>query len=148
MSELDIEMQQIFLEDAKELILNAEQCFLNLEKSSDPASIIVEIFRIAHNLKGSAGAVGFQRLAHFPHQLEPFLLKIKNNEVALSAPVVSLLLECNDHLRISMEALQMDLTTPVDVRGLKNKRIDSNHHHRRRRQRHRRGWPRTITVVK
>ena len=114
MDDFDLEIQQGFLDEAKDLLTNVEQCFLNLEKSKDDPSIIENIFRLAHNLKGSAGAVGFTHLAGFAHHLESFLLKIKNKEIAVDPGVVNLLLACNDHLCGTVESLRADPKSNLD----------------------------------
>lgn len=110
MDSFEVEMKNGFLDEAKELLTNAEQCFLSLEKAKDDPSIIEEIFRLAHNLKGSAGAVGFTDLGEFTHKLESLLLKIKNKEIEVSRSIVSLLLECNDFLIHVIDGLKQDLS--------------------------------------
>ena len=106
MDDFDLEMQLGFLDEAKELLTSAERCFLCLEKSKDDPAVIEEIFRLAHNLKGSAGAVGFAELTEFAHHLESFLLKVKNQEIPVDSDVVNLLLACNDHLCAMIEGLR------------------------------------------
>lgn len=106
MDDFELEIQRVFLDEAKELLMNSEQCFLSLEKSSEDPAVIAEIFRLAHNLKGSAGAVGFTQLADFAHQLESFLLKIKNKELSINKEIVNLLLASNDHLGQSVDLLK------------------------------------------
>ena len=106
MNDHDLEMKSCFLDEATDLLANAEQCFLNFEKSKDDPNVIEEIFRLAHNLKGSAGAVGFVELAEFAHRLESFLLKIKVKEVSVTNDVISLLLACNDCLCEAVEKLK------------------------------------------
>jgi two-component system chemotaxis sensor kinase CheA len=108
MSDFDQEMQLCFLEEAKDLLANSEQCFLNLERAKDDPTIIEQIFRLAHNLKGSAGAVGFHDLAEFAHLLESFLLKVKERVIQVDSGIVSLLLLCNDHLCAFIEGLRSD----------------------------------------
>lgn len=106
MDSFELEIKMGFLEEAKEMLSNAEQCFLNLEKAKDDPSIIEEIFRVAHNFKGSAGAVGFNDLKDFAHKFESLLLKIKQKEIDISAGIISLLLECNDYLIAVLDLLK------------------------------------------
>lgn len=93
MADLDPEMCNCFLDEAKELLENTEQCFLNLEKAHDDPTIIDQILRLAHNMKGSAGAVGFEDLSKFTHKLESAILKIKNGGCTIQAQMVSTLLQ-------------------------------------------------------
>ncbi len=109
MDSFEIEMKVSFLDEARELLANSEQCFLDLEKAKNDPSIIEQIFRLAHNLKGSAGAVGFLELGEFTHTLESLLLKIKNHEIEVDGGIISLLLECNDFLIVVIDGLKEDL---------------------------------------
>ncbi|HRO68009.1 MAG TPA: Hpt domain-containing protein, partial [Pseudobdellovibrionaceae bacterium] len=90
------------------VLANAEQCFLNLEVAKDDPSLIDQIFRLAHSLKGSAKAVGFNSFGDFTHVFESFLLKVQRKEIAISDSVISLLLECNDFLSRSIASLKGD----------------------------------------
>ncbi|MBX3040711.1 MAG: chemotaxis protein CheA [Bdellovibrionaceae bacterium] len=100
------ELRITFLEEAGEMLANAEQCFLNLEVAKDDPSLIDQIFRLAHSLKGSAKAVGFNAFGDFTHVFESFLLKIQKKEIAVSDSVISLLLECNDFLAHAISSLK------------------------------------------
>ncbi len=114
MDDFEKELKIGFLEEAAGLIADAEQCFLHLEKEHENPSTIEKIFRLAHNLKGSAGAVGFQDLAKFTHTLESLLLKVKNKEKRIDAPMIDLLLACNDRLNQIVSGLKADLEAKFD----------------------------------
>ncbi|MGK5086681.1 chemotaxis protein CheA [Bdellovibrionota bacterium FG-2] len=114
MDDFEKELKVGFLEEASQLITDAEQCFLNLESSQDDPSVLETIFRLAHNLKGSGKAVGFTELSEFTHQLESLLLKLKKKELAIDSDIVSLLLQCNDQLRIMVDGLKADLEAKFD----------------------------------
>ncbi len=113
-SDFENELKTGFLEEAAQLIVDAEQCFLNLESSKNDPSILEQIFRLAHNLKGSAKAVGFNELGEFTHQLESYLLKLKKGEIEVQGASISLLLRCNDHLQKMIEALKQDFSALTD----------------------------------
>lgn len=98
MDDFQLQLKAAFLEEAAELLTSAEQSFLQLESSAHDPSIIENIFRLAHNLKGSARAVGFMEMGEFTHGLESLLLKIKNREMNLGPETIDLLLRCNDYL--------------------------------------------------
>ena len=114
MDDFEKELKVGFLEEASQLLADAEQSFLSLEASPDDSAILDKIFRLAHNFKGSAKAVGFEAMGAFAHVFESLLLKVKNGEVAKSTGVISLLLRCNDHLNLSVKALQADINAVVD----------------------------------
>jgi len=74
MNDFEKELRCTFLDEAKDLIAGTEKCFLSLEAAKTDPTILESIFRLAHNLKGSAKAVGFTSLSEFTHKLESFLL--------------------------------------------------------------------------
>lgn len=121
MDELEKEMKLSFIEEAGQLLEDAEQCFLDLESNKGDPKIIETIFRLAHNLKGTSRAVGFGDVAEFTHELENLLLKLKERALEVDDETVDLLLECNDHLKMMIAALRADLDATIDSRELTEK---------------------------
>ncbi len=109
MDDFERELKVGFLEEASQLLVDVEQCFLSLETSPNDPATLDKIFRLAHNLKGSSKAVGFDALGAFTHEFETFLLKLKNGAVAVDSRSVSLLLKCNDRIRDCVDRLKADL---------------------------------------
>jgi two-component system chemotaxis sensor kinase CheA len=114
MDPFEKELKLGFLEEASQLLTDTEQCFLTLESSPGDSTLLDKIFRLAHNLKGSSKAVGFDELGAFTHELESLLLCLKNGEIQVQADVVSLLLRCNDHIRMMLGTLKEDLSAHID----------------------------------
>lgn len=114
MDDFELELKMGFLEEASQLLTDTEQCFLSLEHSPDNSSLVDKIFRLAHNLKGSSKAVGFDEMGAFAHEFENLLLKIKNNEIKINASIIGLLLRCNDHIRLMVEELKTDINSKCD----------------------------------
>ena len=113
-ADFEAELQSVFLEEATQLLEDAEQCFLRLESNPDDPATIEKIFRLAHNLKGSANAVGFHQLGEFTHEFESFLLKLKNGELKIKTSTVGLLLRCNDYIASVVAGLKADRSTTFD----------------------------------
>lgn len=114
MDEFEKELKMGFLDEAAQSLSDTEQCFLSLENEPDNADNLNKIFRLAHNLKGSSKAVGFNAMGAFTHEFETFILKIKNNELKANPEVVSLLLKCNDHLIQMVDGLKQNLDANFD----------------------------------
>lgn len=114
MDDFEKELKVGFLEEAAQALGDTEQCFLNLETAKDDPAIIEKIFRLAHNLKGSARAVGFNEMGLFTHELESLLLKIKNKDIDIDTSIINLLLNANDHLQEMISALKVDMNASVD----------------------------------
>lgn len=118
MDDWEIELKAGFLEEASQAISDNEQNFLELEKDPSNTDLVDKIFRLAHNLKGSAKAVGFSELGAFTHEFESVLLKIRNKELLPNKSIVNLLLRCNDHVRSFVDTLKENQLAQVDSTGL------------------------------
>lgn len=121
MNEFEKEVKLDFLAEAIQLLDDAEQAFLALESDKNNANLMNEIFRLAHNLKGTSRAVGFGDVAEFTHEFENLILKIKEGKVEVTDQIVSLLLECNDHVSIMIKMLNMDLDSRFDSKEIISK---------------------------
>jgi len=84
MDSFETELKVGFLDEAAQGITDVEQCFLDLETDPSNQDTLNKIFRLAHNLKGSSRAVGFENMGEFTHEFESFILKVKNGELSAS----------------------------------------------------------------
>lgn len=109
MDEFEKEVKLDFLTEAIQLLESAERAFLALENDKNNLDLINEIFRLAHNLKGTSRAVGFGDVAEFTHEMENLILKIKDGKIEINNEIVTLLLACNDHVSTMIRTLNMDL---------------------------------------
>jgi two-component system chemotaxis sensor kinase CheA len=114
MDSFELELKVGFLDEAASNLAEVESSFLSLESNPNDSATIDKIFRLAHNLKGSSKAVGFDDMGEFTHEFESLLLKVKNLELSVSSELVSVLLACNDHLNVMIQALKADLNAKVD----------------------------------
>ncbi|NGZ28819.1 MAG: chemotaxis protein CheA, partial [Magnetococcales bacterium] len=93
------EARSFFLVELAELIANAEREVLVLEGASDPAAHVNILFRAFHTIKGGAGMLGWQELAHYTNRMENLLSLVRNGTLAVSSRVISVLLESVDCLK-------------------------------------------------
>ncbi len=96
-------LKEIFKNEVDELIEDAEEVLISLEKDVGNEDLINEIFRIFHSIKGSAGVVGFNEMAHFAHGVENILDRVRQGELRISKNFVSLVLESIDILKNYIE---------------------------------------------
>ncbi len=89
---------EIFIEETKEHLQSLNQCLLEMEKNPNDTSLLNEIFRVAHTIKGMAGTMGFSRMARLTHDMEDILQALRNNEVKINSDLVDLLFKCLDAL--------------------------------------------------
>ena len=116
--DFESELKIGFLDEASQSINDVEECFLDLEKNPENLETINKIFRLAHNLKGSSKAVGFNEFGAFTHEFETFILKIKNGQLKCTQEVVNILLEANDHVKVMVDGLKSNLDAKFDSESL------------------------------
>lgn len=114
MDDFELEIKKEFIEEALLNLEETEESFMQLENADDNASLLDQIFRLAHNLKGGSRAVGFGDVAEFTHELENLVLKLKNRELGLTPAIVTLLLRSNDRLIEMLSGLREDLEASFD----------------------------------
>jgi two-component system chemotaxis sensor kinase CheA len=91
---------QIFFEEAGENLDQMEQMLLALDLAHADDEELNAIFRCAHSIKGGAATFGFADVAELTHQMESLLDKLRRHELQPSAPMVDVLLESSDALRL------------------------------------------------
>lgn len=87
----------VFLSEADEHLQSLEEGVLALERRGPTPELVGSLFRSAHTLKGSAGALGFARIAELTHAMEEVLDALRGGRPADG--LADLLLECVDTLR-------------------------------------------------
>lgn len=118
MDDFELEIKIDFLNEAKDLLDNTEQSFLELERDPGNRSLIEAIFRFAHNLKGSSRAVGFGQIAELTHMAENVVLALKDGRIEVNSHIVSTLLDFNDKAREMIEGLSANLDATFEYQDL------------------------------
>jgi len=98
--------RQTFIIEARELLAAMEESLLAVEGQADQGEAINAMFRAVHTIKGSAGLFGLDAIVHFSHTVESVLDRVRGHQLALTSPLVSLVLECHDHLSALISGLQ------------------------------------------
>jgi two-component system chemotaxis sensor kinase CheA len=106
----DAEIKVGFLDEAADLLRSMERCLLELDKGEAQTEKLIEMFRSAHNLKGSSAAVGFVNLSRLTHKIESLLLALREKRVELEPELVALLLRCMDRLGQTLDQLRRDFS--------------------------------------
>jgi two-component system, chemotaxis family, sensor kinase CheA len=88
----------IFIEESKEHLQAINQQVLLLEKSPEELTIVNEIFRSAHTLKGMSATMGYEDLANLTHCMENVLDAIRNKKITVTTQVLDVLFTSLDHL--------------------------------------------------
>lgn len=87
-----------YLEEMDEMLQALGQHILALEKEPDNIAVIQELFRCAHTLKGSSGAMGFSAVSELTHEMENVLDRLRNGEMNAGQDIIDVLLVCLDLL--------------------------------------------------
>ena len=89
---------EIFIEEAKEHLQGLNQSLLQLEQKPNDKSMLNEIFRAAHTLKGMSATMGYTKMAKLTHDMENVLHSLRNNELKVSTKLIDVLFKCLDAL--------------------------------------------------
>ncbi|KAA9346045.1 chemotaxis protein CheA [Adhaeribacter soli] len=92
------EYKEIFIAEALEYYDALSRHISELEKAPKDEKILAEIFRLLHNLKANAKAIGFINISDVSHKLETAFGLIRNKELAFSDNVVNVLFDGIDLL--------------------------------------------------
>lgn len=112
-----------FLDELDEHVRTLNDGVLALEKEpdeSDRASILGEIFRAAHSLKGAARAVDQPEIEQVCHHMESALGGLRDRRLAAGPELFTLLLNASDAISIAGQCLRANET--VDAESLSDLR--------------------------
>ena len=109
-----------FISEAREQIEQLEQLLLQLEDAPNDRELLDSLFRCAHTVKGSAGIFGLDKVVAFTHHVETLLDRLREGQLTLTPELSTLLLQCNDQIRVLVAAAQdpqADTEDAVQVRA-------------------------------
>lgn len=92
------EYLEVFIDESQEHLQAINDNLLQLEKEPGDLSIVGEIFRSAHTLKGMGATMGFEDLAHLTHNMENVLDFIRNDQLEVTSHVMDVVFEAVDDL--------------------------------------------------
>lgn len=105
---MDLDINQyidIFVEEAREHLQSLNDSLLELEKDIGNTSLINEIFRVAHTLKGMAATMGFENMTNLTHEMENVLDGVRGGEIFLDVKIIDIIFECFDMLEASVNRI-------------------------------------------
>lgn len=88
----------IFIDESTEHLDTLYEQLLELEKQPEEKSIIEEIFRAAHTLKGMSATMGFDDLANLTHKLENVFDGIRYDKIQVQPDMMDDLFQAVDQL--------------------------------------------------
>ncbi|GGF10898.1 chemotaxis protein CheA [Halobacillus andaensis] len=97
---------ELFIDESNEHLQSINDRLLDLEKSPQELSIVGEIFRSAHTLKGMAATMGYQDLANLTHKMENVLDGVRNEKIYVDSEMLDVVFDSVDDL----EAMVVDIS--------------------------------------
>ena len=97
-----------FIEEATDLIDGLEKSLLELEENPEDQTIVQQVFRVMHTLKGNSGMFGYHMIDSFTHEMETIYDLIRNGKLQVTREILDLTLTAVDHLKILLDDSNYD----------------------------------------
>ncbi|NHM29815.1 chemotaxis protein CheA [Neobacillus terrae] len=96
---------EVFIEESKEHLQSCNEHLLELEKNPGNLTIVNEIFRSAHTLKGMSATMGYEDLAKLTHQMENVLDGIRQSKIPVTPALLDVVFLAVDDLEAMVESI-------------------------------------------
>ena len=96
---------EMFLDESREHLDSLDDGLMTLEKDPSELSILNDIFRNAHTLKGMSATMGYTKIAELTHDMENILDALRKEQMEVTEDIVDTLLKCGDSLRQMVESI-------------------------------------------
>ncbi|MHB8068332.1 MAG: chemotaxis protein CheA [Desulfobaccales bacterium] len=106
----DPELVANFIAEAREHLEGIESGLVHLEQSPTDLQAINAVFRPFHTVKGVAGFLNLPQIQELSHDVESLLDEARSGRLAITAPVIDLILAGVDRLKDMLEDLQEALS--------------------------------------
>jgi len=97
------ELLQQYIDDAREMLVALESQLLKLETNKTDKEAIEAVFRVMHNLKGSAGMYGFENIGKITHVLESVYDNIRDDTTILNKEILDITFQSVDYIKNLLE---------------------------------------------
>ncbi len=111
----------MFLDESREHLQSLNSCLLELENDPSNLSVLDEIFRSAHTIKGMSATMGFTAIAELTHDMENILDLLRKEQIKASAEIIDTLFQCVDTLEQIVEGIASDTEINIDTKSLISK---------------------------
>ena len=104
--DFDPEIFGDFIIEAKEHLESIEPNLLELEKAPENLSLLNEIFRPMHSLKGASGFLGLNKINVLAHRAENILDELRKGTMTVTSEIMDVILSATDALRTMIDNLE------------------------------------------
>ena len=89
---------EMFLDESHEHLQSLNDGLLGLEDNAEDLSVLNEIFRNAHTLKGMSATMGYNKIAELTHEMEDVLDALRKEQIKVREDIIDTLFKCVDSL--------------------------------------------------
>ena len=107
--------EQVFLQEAQDLLEQLEQSLLDLERQPRNGELIDTAFRALHTIKGSGAMFGFDAVAAFTHQFETAFDLVRKGQVTPTRELIAVALAAKDQMRVLIDHPAQASTSASEV---------------------------------
>ena len=104
--DFDSEIFADFIIESREHLETIEPNLLELEKAPGDLSLVNEIFRPMHSLKGASGFMGLNRMNVLAHRAENLLDEMRKGAMTVNSEIMDVILSATDALRQMLDSLE------------------------------------------
>nr|WP_200897038.1 chemotaxis protein CheA [Pelosinus fermentans] len=108
----------MFLEESREHLQTLNSCVLDLENDPENLSVLSEIFRSAHTIKGMSATMGFTTIAELTHEMENILDLLRKGQLKASHDIIDTIFRCVDTLEQLVESVASNNESSIDSKPL------------------------------
>ncbi|WP_232697052.1 chemotaxis protein CheA [Brevibacillus daliensis] len=108
----------MFIEESREHLQAINSNLLTLEDDPHDISVVNEIFRSAHTLKGMAATMGFEDLASLTHETENVLDLIRNQKLTITSEIMDVIFKSVDAMEEMVQSIMEGGNGVLDVSQL------------------------------
>jgi two-component system chemotaxis sensor kinase CheA len=109
-ADLDTELVEEFISDAREQLENIEQGTLALENNAEDQEVIHTLFRAFHTFKGNAGFLDLTAVSQLAHLAESLLDEARENRLPINSAIIEIILKSRDTLQQFVDEIQAQIT--------------------------------------
>jgi two-component system chemotaxis sensor kinase CheA len=97
-----------FLSESRDFLQGISEKLIQLEQSPDDASLMNELFRFVHTLKGNSGLFDFPEMTRVLHAGEDLMDSVRNGKVTYSQTLADRLLDAMDFVGMLCDEIEVD----------------------------------------
>ena len=99
-------MLEAFITESRDNLETAGRCFLEMEKTPDDESLMNDLFRTMHTLKGSSGLFDIPAFTQVVHAAEDVLDTVRGGDLSLTSEHIDLFLDTLDQVGAWVDDLE------------------------------------------